>query len=442
MTAAAERGAHAAQRAETYLRLQAEAALRRAVGYQPFPADSCLWRVAEQASALADAGAIDDALAESVVKDLRLALLARGLIEDIWPGAELRSYMRRRFAGLPVPRAVRMVPVGVEAVCDFQNQPVRVLLGTLSLAPDSAGVTVIATASPPHPPLTGAFGHCAATDDRGNSYQLHLTGGGGDSRHEGVLHFDSVPPESVRWLDVTLPGADPIRVDIKSAPAPLLGTEVTVLADTAAERYLDALAIRMLWRACGGEAAVDEPDAAAAVCALLGAGVLAAGSMALGRLAATASLLGIDLALASVPPVSVPGRWLGMLRRQGALDGPTAVARLAGAVLPVLDGVRCVITEIASRADLAMVRVQAWSCRPPDSGRIQPGPVCWTADDDLGGFYAASLRGGGSSNEYADLVLELRPGIDPRASELRVMLTGRTSEVSVTVPLVWQEEEG
>jgi hypothetical protein len=355
-------------------------------------------------------------------------------------GAELWSLQRQKhWARRPQPGPLRTVPVGAVALCEFGGRPVRMFLGTLFLAADSAGLSVIATASAPHPGLIDAVEHWTATDDRGTSYRLGLTGDGDNPCCEGVLHFDSALPVNVRWLDVTPPGAGPIRVDIESAPPALPTSAVTMPADTVAERYLDALAIRMLWRICGGAAALDEPDAAAAVSALLGAGVLTPGSMALGRLAATASRLGLDLGLASVPPPNMPEHWLGMLQRRDERDGRTAVAQLTGAVLPELDGVWCVIDEIVSKADHAVVRIQAWGWPIPVCQVTPPGPVYWTAHDDLGGFYAASQGGRATSDKDTSLVLELRPAIHPAASDMRIVLTGRTGEVSVTVPLDWQD---
>ena len=49
------------------------------------------------------------------------------------------------------------------------------------------------------------------------------------------------------------------------------------------------------------------------------------------------------------------------------------------------------------------------------------------------------VKGWSFSDATADLTLELRPAINPAARELQVILTGRTSEVSISVPLDWQE---
>ena len=58
----------------------------------------------------------------------------------------------------------------------------------------------------------------------------------------------------------------------------------------------------------------------------------------------------------------------------------------------------------------------------------------------MGGWYLTSEDGWSYSSERADLDLRLHPAIDPQARELQIILTGRTGEVSVTVPLTWQED--
>jgi hypothetical protein len=425
------------KRAETYLRLQTEAEIRLAVR-EEHVAEACLRRTASQAWALVGADVIDEATANVLIEDLGLALVARGLIDEGLLGARLAYWMRRKPLNSPLPGRLRAIPVGVDTSCKFQGRPLRMFLGTMILQADSAELTVVATASSPHPGLIDALGHCSASDDQARSYQLQLTGGGNDSRCEGSLQFSPFPPDGVRWLDITPPGADPVRVDVEAAAPGLPATTLSLPSETAADRYLDALAVRMLWRICGGEAAIEEPDVGAAIRGLIGAGVLTPGSTTLGRLVSTANFLGLDLAPAGAPDGRMPAHWLEMVRRRDARDGPTGAARLAGAVLPAVDGTRCVITDLASEPSRAIMRVHAWGWQPPHRGVMRPEAVCWTAHDDLGGFYAAAQRGGHFSSDRAEIVLELRPAIAPSATELCIVLTGKTGEVSVTVPLNWQ----
>ena len=63
----------------------------------------------------------------------------------------------------------------------------------------------------------------------------------------------------------------------------------------------------------------------------------------------------------------------------------------------------------------------------------------WSARDDLGGRYVVGEGGWSSSDGEADLDLEFSPAINPQARLLDIILTGTTTQVTVSVPLDWQE---
>jgi hypothetical protein len=464
-----------ARRVETYLRLQAEALLRgscaealdaadtsrygavlgtagkpdsgprKSLGGWPPHGLSWLRWLASQAWALADVGAVDDATANSVVRDLSQALAARGAAEDFgWRGGEIRP---AEDSSLPTG-PMRIVHVGAAVDGELEGGPFPVRLGTMLLCPDTALLTM--TARPPAVlaapgPGVGrlrsmmqALRQWPTTDDKGASYRLSFSGGGNGELWEGMLRFHPGPPGDARWLDIGLPGAEPLRVSLDTAPAATTATKA-LPAGEAAERYVDALAFQLFHNSCSGDHRSGR-DMGAAVCGLLGAGVLAADSPALGRLAAVASRLRRRVELPDVPPAVLPEHWQRMLRRRRARNGPVGVIPFA-AVLPELDGTRCAILRVSSEQDSATIDVYArgWPYRHLLDG--DDGPFFWTARDDAGGCYVASSEfGSRSSDGEAQLALDLRPAINPRARELEVILTGRTGEVSVSVPLDWQEE--
>jgi hypothetical protein len=76
---------------------------------------------------------------------------------------------------------------------------------------------------------------------------------------------------------------------------------------------------------------------------------------------------------------------------------------------------------------------------PRHSGGQSIERFWWTARDDLGGWYVLGEGGGSYSDGEADLDLRISPTLDPRARALEIILTGATTQVSVTVPLDWQE---
>ncbi len=455
--------AHEARRVETYLRLQSEAALRRARRDEPPPLDAdelpaagartrkslgdwFRW-LASQAWALADVGALDDATASSVIGDLGVALSVRGAFEDFEPFGWRAFRMRPAQDGSPPSGPMRVVQVGAAVDGELQGQPFSVRLGTMVLDPDGALLTM--TATPPTGPkapgsglgqlrtMIHALRQCPATDDKGASYELAFSGGGSDEHWEGTLSLRPGPPEDARWLDVRLPGAEPLRIFLDPDSAAPTTTRA-LPASEAAERYVDGLALLLLHDACSGDHG-SERYVGAAVCGLLGAGVLAADSPVVGRLAGVAARLRRHLALPDTPPADLPEHWQVMLRRQRGRNGPIGVIPFA-AVLPELDGARCAIMRITSERRSATIEVYArgWPYRPTLDGHH--GPFFWTARDDAGGCYAASSGARWrSSHGTAELTLDVRPAINPRARELQVILTGRTGEVSVSVPLDWQE---
>jgi hypothetical protein len=418
--------------------------------YQPPPARACQHRMSALAEALACAGAVDGQVAASVLEDLRTALAARSLIDQ----QELLEARPRAWPQAPrsAPAPMRAIPVGVAATCQLDDRPARAFLGSLILDSGSAEMTVTVRFERPNPevasprrsrhlhPILSSLNECTAIDDRGTGYRAHFGGGGGHELWEGAFHFMPYPPTVARWLDVLLPGAEPIRVDLTARPVVLATTSTSLPAAETADRYLDTLSFDMLRRSPAH--LMDQYAAASTVAiGLVEAGTLAAGSPALSRLVAVLRQTGVPVpaSLADVPAVELPADWLALLVRQHAIDGPTGVTPV-GTALPELDGASCLITDLISEPGQATMHIHArgW----PMASHFGTVPVVafrWTARDDLGGWYVADEGGSSSSNGQADLNLRLSPALNPRARSLQIILTGKTGEVSVTVPLAWRE---
>jgi hypothetical protein len=414
---------------------------RLARAYKPPPARECLHRVGTLACVLTGAGTIDDSTAHAVIEDFRASLAARSLIE----GNELLGDPRSAMwpvQSSPPAGPLLAVPVGVAVDGDIEGAPVRFYLSAMLLDQRHASIaftarfppTLMMDTGPGMSPALKAMRECTATDDSGASYQLHFSGGGGDDRWEGTLAVDRVLPAGVRWLDVALPGAQPVRISLAPQSATLPSTSVLLPAEEAPERYIDYLTFRLLQRdgpATPGLAASD----------LVAAGLMAISNPALGRLAAAAEHLGLGMPpdLASVRPGSLPSDWLAMRARHDNHDGPAGAIPLA-AELPEIEGTRCFIGGLVSEPDSATLHVHArgWP-EPHHLAMSQIDPFRWSARDDLGCSYALDPDGSSHSNGRADMQFRLRPAINPQARELQVILTGKTMQVSVTVPLDWQE---
>jgi hypothetical protein len=469
LAATSDPAATGRERAETYLRVQAEAELQRA-RYQNSerwissgwrlpgdtrPAKRCMLHIAAIARALTAAGVIDDPTASDVLADLQAALAIRSLI----PTTELLSGPRgvqganasvyfpvRRLVRTPAaPVPMRLTPAGAVAVCEVGHQRIRVHLASLVVDGNSAAVGIRARLAPDpvaRSPLLQPWdihNSCTAADDQGGTYGMHFSGGGAEGYWKGLLHITPVPPPAVRWLDVSLPGAEPVRLRLDAPQRDLATSKISLRADEAAERYLDGQTVALL--SSDDEEDGKDPRVAWAALGLLSARVMRSLNPALRRLVAVTSQLGLDLPepLAAIPAGPLPADWLSLVARRDCRDGPNGTVPVA-ATLPELDAAQCAIADIHSSAVSAGIEVHA---------RAWPGPLDprqpwrevfrWTARDDIGGWYATTVRDWSYGDATADMTLSLCPVIDPAARHLQIILTSRSGEVSMTVPLDWQE---
>ncbi|HEY2078521.1 MAG TPA: hypothetical protein VGH53_19500 [Streptosporangiaceae bacterium] len=449
-----------APRAENYLRLRADEELGEATSHAQVQATAedrattakgCMARVAGLAGALAAVGAAPESVAVSVLGELGAALVQRGLL----PASELDTEPVAPGA-LFEPVSVRAVPVGVTAVCavDGFGFPVRVRFG--ALVADGRLARITWRAAYTDPALTGsearfqgpepwsALRSLTAADDVGGEY--HGMGyayrgrfrEGGQFGWDGWTRLDPAPPAEARWLDLSLVGNPPARIPLEH-PREHAVTVAALDPAGAADRYLDARSLALF------AGAPERPPGIVAMAGeLLAAGVLQLGSPSLARLAAVAGRQGLAMPgpLATVLPSRLPADWAGLLDRIGTEKGASGLV-FAAAVLPEVEGARCVITELASRPDISTLQVYApawphswYHGMPQNDDRYH-----WDVRDDLGRRYATSAyRGLGQARE-AEFPLRLHPPVSPLARELEITLSGRTSQASVRVPLDWQNDD-
>ena len=442
---------------------QATATLRLTGPVDPGPereelsADEGVRQLRAVAHALARAGAIDLATADSIVADLETALAARRRFDPE------QLFMRDFYAGQqrhlarPPAGPYLAAPVGVLFPAGPESGLADVRLFTLVIAPDRAVLTVSGRLSDENLrsrhldpwPLFG--GHPpVAVDDRGNRYQFHEDSGWSDDENwGGILLLTPVPPAGIRWLELTMvPGSAPVRVEI-AGPGPE-DEEATALVPAAspAELMIDAAALDLLYRAAGdGHELIwyDLSGPADIVVALDAVGALEPARDAVGRLVALAGRLGVTvpaaLSAAAPPggPAELPESWRNLLENSGRRDGPVGLAP-AAAVLPELDGVRFVLAGLDSDATGADLDVMGWGARVVrdyvlDSGVRQ---WSWSARDDRGRWHVAEEASASASDQHADLKLRLLPPLHPEATSLEVTVAGRTGQATVTVPLDWR----
>jgi len=428
-------------------------------GYQSPPAEACLTRLETLADVFAAVGAVTAETEEDVVGGLRAALAARSRIEQHalldyhrFGGRAVMSYsgpgghpMRRMAGGSSAPAGPpRAIPVGVSASGEIEGVPVRFYLGVLVF--DHGGVTLTVRVRFPAElekeddshmdPVYDAVNQISAVDDRSATYRADFSGGGGGGEWDGRLRLSPAPPPGVRWLDMALPGAPAARVRLDATPRDLSITTGQVTT-SAADRFLDAQTIQLLSREVTDldweSDDEDEQPLFLIASHLVAAGVLSVGSPSLRRLAAAGARLGTQLPelLAAIEPTELPADWLSLLARADRTDGPTGAIPIA-AVLPEVDGIQCIIEELVSTPESATMHVHA-------RGSARREQMWWSARDDAGGRYIVGEGGWSSDDDEANLDFEISPAINPQARVLDIMLTGTTTQVTVSVPLDWRE---
>jgi hypothetical protein len=434
------------ERAETYLRLAVEAALRSATNEGPA-------RARNAADVLVDAGVLAGTVAAKIIADMNVALRVRGRRSSPENAGPLRRVSPFRPAQ---PAAVQ--PGETPEPSGRQASSWRVLpagpgthasrLMALILTPDRALAPATVFFPPADGPAeyTGAspLTELTATDDAGMHYRL----GFGDSTWAGstwtgTVIFIPAPPAAARWLAIMSPNGALLRADITVDPA-VAATPCAVLGpvpETPGERLLTRRAEAMLAaNALGYPVEPGEPSPGEAAAVLEGAGVLPPLSPAPGRLAALGQLLG----LATVGPTDeVPGRWTAVITHYGRrrrVNPVTGTASIA-AGLPKIDGTRFVIAGLRSGTAGTFVHVLVDRLPRPvtrRSGRPADIGLSWWFRDDADGWHLGSVEDvspvGGAEGM---LRLALLPPLGHATTALTAEIRGATQQVTVHLPVRW-----
>jgi hypothetical protein len=461
-------------RTETYLRLRAEAELRRVLqlpsdvddmeaGNEGEPAQLTagegLRRFSVVAHALIQAGTIHENAADSVTEQLTATMFARSWLS---PSDLEEAYLLapRRDSQLTHAPAGQYFAVPVRATVPGGpgSDLAEIQVFSLVIAPDRALLNAagrlrkpLRRRRPEHSqlPFEGSA-LPTATDDRGNSYHLTADSSSADSSGDWtcLLSLSPIPQPGLRWLELTMsPGSPPVRVDMASHRTGSEQTAAPVAATSPAERIVDVAAQRLL------HAAVSNPDddvswydlseIADIISALHAAGLLQAANGSVGRLVTLARRAGarIPPALDAAQPAGLPAAWQNILENRGRDDGPFAFAP-AAAVLPELGGTRFALAGVRSGAGGAELRALAWGLpQPPRFSFFTDAAKqwSWTARDDKGRWHVAAEGGGSSDDRHAEIELQFVPALHPDATSLEVTVTGPSGQVSATVPLDWWE---
>jgi hypothetical protein len=478
------------ERAETFLRLLAESELRdparlplsapRSTGDPFVTLPVALLRAAWT---LTTVGALDQETADGILADLELAVSVRNRPEPpaavvfssaspSWSGGPTGS---RHFGGtrlaMPSGRRTRRepapdlppagpsgpdryVPVGVTIL--FHDETISGELDLMSYAHTASGARLVAVWQQRNPLGSRRHGpppveEFTVTDDRGNPYDLQFsTNGRPEWTCDLGLHPD--PPPDIRWLEVTAPGEQAVRVDLDrraETPAP----EVSDVGLSVGEHLLNRIAERLLLAAAefpaqpiAGAHASMAVGLGAVIAALEATEMLSVGSPVPGRLAALCASLQVrGHGITVTPAPELPEPWISLLshyhRRKPdtarAGDGFAAVA----AALPELDGVRLVLLGLHNCDGGTWVDALALGRLPGQQhgplGLDMAFPLSVWIRDDAGRWHVARPSGWFDGGGEAALTLRLTPPLTRSPAWIEVVAAGQSAEVRATVPLGW-----
>ena len=459
------------ERAETHLRLLAEAELRRGhAGRLPLVAQ-----------ALIAAGAVDVGTADQIQADLDLARTAR------YQAAGATPRQLARLVGVRPPRAVtetvtasrpapwQVVPAG--QVIRIRDGEIRGELGLLAYLRTAHGGRFTAAgrlhgpapgpgAQPPHSHLLVSRQFTAA-DDQDAGYTLRFsfrTGTTGSAVWASVLDLRPDPPYQIGRLDLrTGPGepATRIRLDPRDPPIPAPEVTVTRTAHSPGELLLDVIAARILTSA--GSVSQDNPGQLAGataelrafvgdgpghiVAALRAAGALPPSSPAPGQLAGLCARLGITGHGITVPPAAgLPDRWLSMLtryhRREPYVTPAPGSWAATAAELPELDGVRLAVLGLHQAERGTIVHLHAGGVTMEDDWEyhraVRPLPALWIRDH-AGRWHATNHYAPIPLGDDGEVTLELAivPPLEAGTPWIDLVAAGLSAEGRARLPLRW-----
>ena len=472
------------ERGETYLRVLAEAELRRATSQSwgnDQRADHAA-RLKRVAQVLAFVGALDEGTADQILDDFELALGARqrGQIASVagWftrrarrvsvpLAAAGRSVAARSGTGPAARRTYAPVPLG--QIVRVRGADVHGEVYLLSYARVASGpqFSVFArTRQPPgpwEPSGPRLFDPFTAIDDRGTSYQVTIRDIGSPVLGWTLmLHPD--PPHDPQWLDLATGGGPAARIVLPAAagetrPPAATGVTVSQAPPSPGEHLLGTIAARLLaavpplphdpWLYGTPPRPRPQPGITGGlgdvIAALLECGALPRLSPVPGQLATLCARLNVAGHGITTPPASdLPEPWLSVLTQYQNRETEAAPVHdgcaAAAAVLPELGGIQLTILGLHNCQDSSTLHMHASgpACHiiyGPDEPYSWP-PV-WICDSG-GRWHATRTSGQSGMNGEIALRLEIVPPLSSTTTWIDVRAIGQSAQARARLQLRWQ----
>ena len=470
------------ERAETYLRLLAEAELRRAgdqlrdldaaagtdgssdPGMEHATAERKLGKVIRVGRILVAVGALDREYLTGFTEDLQAAITVRSRLllnrdhrRVTLPGAMFGPRGRPALPSGPVSRAMRVTPIG-RALRVASNRAPSVL-HLMSLVRTDTPLAVITVAMCMHGPPDGPapdletaksrLPHLLsdqlwAVDDQGTRYTLCFEGNReGTATWLGIARLQPAPPRGARRLDLVSDGTRLIRLPLGPPTAhghPAAPSAVEPVSVPPGERLLVLEAERIL-ASGNARGPAQGPNPGEIITVLTEAGAIAAGSPVPGQLAALCHRLSVAGHGITAPPVAqIPAPWASVLAHRDApvpADGPDACAPLA-CVLPDVDGARFALAGLSTAAGESHLHVIS-NGMPQLMDRFDrnwtPG-FSWWLRDGAENWHVATA---GEPRWFLDgtqaFRLRLTPPLAAAPDAAEIVVTGPATRVRATIPI-------
>jgi hypothetical protein len=465
------------ERAETYLRLLAEAVLRQAggrlraldaaagtdvwsdPGMAPFAtSESATWKVGRAARILVAAGVLDQDVLAGFGSDLHGAISARSRLLLNWDrrrgmlGRTMFAPSSRPPASGPASQAMRVTPIGRSVRMAHGRGPSALHLMSLVLTETEAVITVVMRMHRP-PPTAGTgwgithqlpYDQLWAVDELGARYTVRFEGGVSKTNTwRGIARLIPVPPLGARRLDLVGDETHLVQIALRTSAArgyPAAPPVTEPVAVPLGERLLVLAAERVL----AGEdprGPVPRPEPGEIITVLTETGAIAADSVVPGQLAAVCQRLGTSGHGITVPAAKqIPAPWASVIAQRDAprpAGGPEVFAPLA-VVLPDLDGARFALAGLSMAAgeshlhvvSSGMPRLAKWFAY-----NWTPG-FSWWVRDDAGNWHVAMAGEPCTSGDGLQAFqLRLTPPLAAIPDAAEVVVTGPATRVRATVPV-------